>query len=247
LEPLDASNIVLANLSTRPNGRKFGMKIHFLGSQKAAAQRAVQDLVELYGQAELTEAAIICAVGGDGTMLNALYTARAFNGKPMYGMRLPDSVGALGNAFQIADLDDRLQKARPIPVYPLMAEVRTLEGDTFTCLAINEIVLSRMHLQAAKLSLTIEGLWSGRGLIGDGLLVSTAIGSGGYNLAVGGPLLSWTSDLLALTAIAVRPSSEWCNTVVGGRTAIEVALIPNIGQYDWRRISKRSPGSATCA
>jgi NAD+ kinase len=71
----------------------------------------------------------------------------------------------------------------------------------------------------------VEGLWSERRLVGDGLLVSTAIGSGGYNLAAGGPLLSWSSGLLALTGIVVRPSSGWRNIVVNERTIIEVEII----------------------
>jgi NAD+ kinase len=201
------------------------MKIHFLGSQKTAAQRAVQDLVESYGQADLADAAVICAVGGDGTTLSALQAARALNGTPVYGMKLPDSVGALGNTFQTSGLDERLQKARQVSIRPLAAEAKTVQGDTVTCFAINEIVLSRAHLQAAKLCVNVEGLWSGRRLIGDGLLVSTAIGSGGYNLAAGGPLLSWTSGLLALTGIAVRPASEWHNTVVDERSVIEVEVL----------------------
>jgi NAD+ kinase len=201
------------------------MKIHFLGSQKAVAQRAVQDLIDLYGQAELAEATVICAVGGDGTVLNALHTARALKETPVYGMRLPDSVGALGNAFQIAELEDRLHKARRVFIRPLKAEAKTLRGDTVTCIAINEIVLSRARLQTAKLCVDVEAMWRGRRLVGDGLLVSTAIGSGGYNLAAGGPLLPWTSGLLALTGIVVRPSSEWRNTVVDERTVIDVEVV----------------------
>jgi NAD+ kinase len=201
------------------------MKIHFLGSQKAAAQGAVQDLIGVYGQAELAEAAVICAVGGDGTVLSALNSARALGGTPVYGMKLPDSVGALGNAFQIAELKDRLQKVRRVSIHPLTADARTLQGHTVTCLAINEIVVSRARLQAAKLRVNVGGLWSERRLVGDGLLVSTAIGSGGYNLAAGGPLLSWSSGLLALTGIVVRPSSEWHNTVVDERAVIEVEVV----------------------
>jgi NAD+ kinase len=140
-------------------------------------------------------------------------------------MRLPDSVGALGNAFEVANLDDRLRKARRISVRSLLAEATTVEGNTLRCLAINEIVLSRAHLQAARLCVrTAGGPWSERRLVGDGLLVSTALGSGGYNLAAGSPLLPWESGLLALTGIVVRPSSEWRNTVVDERTPVEVEV-----------------------
>jgi NAD+ kinase len=201
------------------------MRIHFIGSQKSAAQRAVQGLVERYGQAELAEAAVICAIGGDGTILSALQTAHILKGTPVYGMRLPDSVGALGNAFQIVDLEDHLQKARRVSIRPLKAEAKTLRGDTAICFAFNEIVLSRARLQTAKLRVTVEGLWNDRSLVGDGLLVSTAIGSGGYNLAADGPLLPWRSGLLALTGIVVRPSSDWHNTVVDECIVITVEVV----------------------
>jgi NAD+ kinase len=201
------------------------MKVHFIGSKKLTAQNAVQELVDKYGQTDPTDAAVICAVGGDGTILNALHTTHALKGTPVFGMRLPDSVGALGNTFQIAALEDRLQKARPISFRSLRAEAATARGETVICSAINEIVVSRARLQTAKLRVNVEGLWTGQSLIGDGLLISTAIGSGGYNLAAGGPLLPWTSGLLALTGIVVRPSSEWRNTVVDERIAITVEVV----------------------
>jgi NAD+ kinase len=203
------------------------MKAHFVGSKKPAAQRAIAELVGKYGQADIADAAVICAVGGDGTALSALHAARRFQGRPVFAMRLPDSVGALGNTFELANLDDRLRKARRISVRPLLVEATTVEGDTLRCFAFNEIVLSRAHLQAARLCVRTAGggPWTERRLIGDGLLVSTALGSGGYNLAAGGPLLFWTSGLLALTGIAVRPSSEWRNTVVDERAVVEVEII----------------------
>jgi NAD+ kinase len=98
-------------------------------------------------------------------------------------------------------------------------------GERVICLAINEIVISRARLQTAKLRVNVEGLWTGQSLIGDGLLISSAIGSGGYNLVAGGPLLPWTSGLKALTGIAVRPSSGWRNTVADERAVIEVQVV----------------------
>jgi hypothetical protein len=110
-------------------------------------------------------------------MLGALHMARTLKATPVYGMRLPDSVGALGNTFQVTDLEDRLRQARRISIHPLKAEATTWHADTMTCFAINEIVLSRARLQTAKLRVNVEGLCSGQRLIGDGLVISTAIGS----------------------------------------------------------------------
>jgi NAD+ kinase len=201
------------------------MKIHFFGSPKAAAQSAVQQLTARYGQNEIGAADYVVAIGGDGTTLNALQAVRAGSRAPVFAMRLPDSVGALGNSFEIADLDKRLQTARSISIRPLRAEVATATGRAITCFGINEIVVSRARLQAAKLQVTISDMAKPRALVGDGVLVATPLGTSGYNQAAGGPLLPWSSRLLALTGIVVRTPSDWRNTVVDDRTTVMVDVI----------------------
>ena len=47
-------------------------RIHFLSSAKPAAQRAVQQLIDCYGQCDIAAASCIVAIGGDGTALRAL-------------------------------------------------------------------------------------------------------------------------------------------------------------------------------
>ena len=73
------------------------------------------------------------------------------NGKPVFAMRLPGSVGALGNAFDLAHLDEGVQSARRISPRPLKAEATLVTGGTVTAFGINEIGVSRPALQAAKL------------------------------------------------------------------------------------------------
>ena len=52
------------------------MKAHFVGSKKPAAQRAIAELVGQHGQADIADAAVICAVGGDGTALVPTFLRR---------------------------------------------------------------------------------------------------------------------------------------------------------------------------
>jgi NAD+ kinase len=59
-------------------------------------------------------------------------------------------------------------------------------------------------------------------VVGDGLIVTTAIGSGGYNRSVGGPLLAHDAPTLALTAIAQDPRSKWRNIIVASSAVIEI-------------------------
>ena len=48
-------------------------RLHFLGSAKPAAQRAVQQLIACYGQSDIADASYVVAIGRDGTALNALH------------------------------------------------------------------------------------------------------------------------------------------------------------------------------
>lgn len=201
------------------------MKIHFLGSKKPLAQRAVQQLMDRYGQNDIADAAYIVAVGGDGTTLRALQLARSLTRVPVFAMRLPDSVGALGNLFDISNLDKRLEMAQGFSIKPLRAEATLVSGSLITCFGINEIVVSREKLQAAKLLVAVDKSRHNRSLTGDGLLIATPIGSTGYNEAIGGPTLPWNLPLLALTGIAVRQPLDWRSLVLDDRVVVEVEVI----------------------
>ena len=48
------------------------MKIHFSVAKNKKAKIAYSKLVKSYGQVEIYDAEVIVAVGGDGSMLNAL-------------------------------------------------------------------------------------------------------------------------------------------------------------------------------
>jgi NAD+ kinase len=198
--------------------------IHFLGSSKPAAQHALQQLIDCYGQCDIAAANCVVAIGGDGTALRALQAAFLTTGKPVFAMRLPGSVGALGNAFELAKLDERLQAARRISIRPLKAEATLVTGGAVTAFGINEIVVSRQALQAAKLCVKTDGMYGYREVVGDGLLVATPVGSTGYNRSAGGPALPLDFQLVALTGIAVHRPSEWSNLVLSNQLTIEVEV-----------------------
>lgn len=200
------------------------MRIHFLSSPRAAAKEAVQRLIEVYGQKGIGEADFVVAVGGDGTALSALHAVLELPAKPVFAMRLPDSEGALANRFCLQRLHERLHAAERITITPLRAEAKRVNGEVVTLFGINEIVVTRQRLQAARLAVTIGALQPTR-IVGDGMLISTPIGSTGYNEAAGGPRLKMDSRLLTLTGIAVRRPAEWASSVVEDQTTIEIEVI----------------------
>jgi NAD+ kinase len=201
------------------------MKIAFLSSPKPTAQQMVEYLTMWYGQCGICDAEYVVTVGGDGTTLKALHAVLPFAEKPVFSMRLGGSIGFLGNRFDLANLRDRLKSARKIFIRPLKAEVQDVSGRGTTIFGINEIVLTRQRLGAAKLSVTLNGTKQPIDVIGDGLLIATPIGSTGYNRSAGGPVLPIESSLLALTGLARHHACDWANAVLSNDTLIEVTVI----------------------
>lgn len=211
-------------LSHEQTGLAVPFKIHFMCSGKPAAQLALRQLIERYGQNDITKASYVVAIGGDGTALKALHAMLPTAGKPVFAMRLPESVGALGNTFRLSDLPERMRSARSISMRPLKAEVERVTGDIVAVFGINEIVVTRQRLQAAKLHVRTGETETSRKVTGDGLLVATPIGSTGYNRSAGGPILPLGSRLLALTKIAIHEPSDWSNTVLNDQVIIDIEV-----------------------
>jgi NAD+ kinase len=201
------------------------MKIHFTGSAKSAAQHTVQQFIERYGQNDLASAAYVVTIGGDGTALNALCSVMATPATAVFAMRLPGSVGALANVLSLTDLPERLTSAKPVTLRPLKAEIERLNGDVTATFGFNEIVVSRMRLQLAKLTVHVADTDHFQSIAGDGLMVVTPIGSKGYNRSAGGSTLQLDSGSLLLTGIAVRAPTDWTNAVLSDRVVFEIEVV----------------------
>lgn len=201
------------------------MKIAFVASARPAAQQALGESVQRYGQSDPSDADYIVAIGGDGTVLRALHAVLPTASKPVFAMRAAGSLGFLANRFELAGLPQRLRMARSVTLHPLKADAEHAGGAITTVFAINEFVLMRRRLQAAKLRLTTTGGDRIAHIVGDGLLVATPIGSTGYNRSAGGPVLPHDSSLLALTGLAVHRRSGWSNTIVSNSATIEVEVL----------------------
>ena len=85
-------------------------RIAFVASTSVEAQTALDQLTQLYGNAEPETADIIVALGGDGLMLKTLHDFMR-SGKPIYGMHR-GTVGFLMNEWRRHGLDERLARAK---------------------------------------------------------------------------------------------------------------------------------------
>ncbi len=195
-------------------------RIAFLASNTDAAQRARAELAQRYGDHAIDEADILCALGGDGFMLQTLHR-HGSSGKPVFGMKL-GSIGFLMNQFRDDDLIVRLERAEPAHLRPLEMLALTESGTSTGSLAYNEVSLLRQTRQAAHLRIDLNGQTRIEELIGDGVLVSTPAGSTAYNYSAHGPILPLGSHTLALTPIAPYRPRRWRGAIL--KADIEVRL-----------------------
>lgn len=182
-------------------------RIAFRASTAPAAQEALAALLPRYGQAELSAADVVVALGGDGFMLQTLHDMQG-TGLPVYGMNR-GTVGFLMNAYGDEDLPARLAAAEEAVINPLAMTAVSGDGRVTTALAINEVSLLRAGPQAAKLRIVVDGRERMAELVCDGALLATPAGSTAYNYSAHGPILPIGSDVLALTAMAAFRPRRW--------------------------------------
>ncbi len=189
-----------------------GLRIAFTASDAPIAQEAAELLDRRYAGVPFDEADIVVALGGDGFMLQTLHATEA-RGIPVYGMNR-GTVGFLMNAYDEADLPERLAAAEVAVINPLAMRATTVEGEVQEGLAINEVSLLRMGPQAAKLRITVDDRLRMEELVCDGALVATPAGSTAYNYSAHGPILPIGSGVLALTAIAPFRPRRWRGAIL---------------------------------
>ncbi|SLN77175.1 NAD kinase [Oceanibacterium hippocampi] len=198
-------------------------KLHFAASRSETAQASKELLIERYGQAEVKDADVIVALGGDGFMLETLHRNME-SGLPIYGMNR-GTVGFLMNTFDADNLELRLNSAEVGEIHPLRMEAINISGSKQVSLAINEVALLRQTRQAAKIKISIDDKIRIPELICDGALVSTPAGSTAYNLSAHGPILPLSAGVLALTPISAFRPRRWRGALVPRSVNIEMEIL----------------------
>lgn len=212
------------------SGRRFE-RIAFVASAAEDAVSARAELVELYGDAPVSGADVVVALGGDGMMLQTLHDVMGLN-LPIYGMNR-GSVGFLMNEYRPEDLRNRLDEAESTVIHPLTMRARDREGRIHVAKAINEVQMWRQTYQAAKLRIEVDGKVRMPELSCDGVLVATPTGSTAYNLSAHGPLLPLASPLLAMTPISPFRPRRWRGALLPDRAQVAIEVL----EYDKRPVA----------
>jgi NAD+ kinase len=174
-----------------------------------------------------TDLAIV--FGGDGTILTAL-RACARNRAPVFAFNF----GAIGflSTVERDELDAGLERALNGDFEVLPMPALEVETDGGPRIGVNDISFHRRaNSRVATLEYAVSGEQLGR-VRCDGLVASTPVGSTGYNLANGGPVLAWGVEgyvvsfvaphTLTARALVVAPGDALTVTNVSERDAVEV-------------------------
>lgn len=198
------------------------MKLAFTASARPEAQEALRRLRHTYGESGEAEADIIVALGGDGHMLDAL-RKRLKDKKPVYGMNR-GTVGFLMNEYAEDGLVERLEKASPIRIRPLIARSETTDGQVVER-AFNEVSLLRQTAQSAWLKIIVDGAVRMPELSCDGIMVATPAGSTAYNYSAHGPILPINARLLALTPISAFRPRRWRGALLPHSAQVRIEVL----------------------
>jgi NAD+ kinase len=199
------------------------MKLAFTASARPEAQDAMRRLRHLYGEAGEADADIVVALGGDGHMLETL-RRRLGDKKPVYGMHR-GTIGFLMNDYREDGLPERLEKAEPVRIRPLVARCETASGAVVTERAFNEVSLLRQTAQTARLRIIIDGAERMQELLCDGAMVATPAGSTAYNYSAHGPILPINARLLALTPISAFRPRRWRGALLPHTAHVRIEVL----------------------
>ncbi len=199
------------------------LKIAFSASLRPAAQEALAELTQKYGQSSEDEADVVVALGGDGAMLDAM-RRRFKDPKPVYGMNR-GTVGFLMNEYHADGLHERIDQAERATVNPLEMTALDNHGQSHTHLAINEVSLLRQTAQTAKIKILVDGRERMAQLTCDGVMVATPAGSTAYNLSAHGPILPIGANLLALTPVSAFRPRRWRGALLRYDAKVDIEVI----------------------
>lgn len=194
-------------------------RIAFLASTAEPAQQALSALTARYGQHAPEAADVLCALGGDGFMLQTLHRHGGL-GLPVFGLKL-GTVGFLMNLHRPEDdLVARIAGGQPARLHPLAMTATTTDGRTVREMAYNDVSMLRQTRQAAHIGIDLNGVERLPELMGDGVLVATPAGSTAYNYSAHGPVLPLGSQTIALTPLAAYRPRRWRGAILKADTEV---------------------------
>jgi len=157
----------------------------------------LSDDKEIYKKSDL-----IISIGGDGTMLTTAYHALSYD-KPVLGLNL----GKLGFLAEvdISQMDIIIKDIKEGNYQVQERMVLTADCDTYPgekLIAINDIVIDKSGWpKMIEITARVDGEYVST-FSADGVIIATPIGSTGYSLSTGGPVVSPSAGAITLSPIS---------------------------------------------
>lgn len=184
--------------------------VHFLASEKERLNKIFKgDLknINFVQENELhNNSDLIITMGGDGTLIGVSRNVKK-NSPPIFGVNM----GHLGfiTEFSKVEFFDQLEDAvkgnfelTTLSLYQV--EVFRKDKSTFKGTFLNDVVVNNNQI-SRMLTLSVESMGEHiYNLSGDGLIISSPIGSTAYSLAAGGPIIHPNVNAMTLTPICAH-------------------------------------------
>jgi NAD+ kinase len=199
---------ILPNLALWLHRRK--KTIHFLSKEKERLNKIfkgdLKNLNFLEEESLHQNSDLIITMGGDGTLIGVSRNVKK-GSPPIFGVNM----GHLGfiTEFSKAEFFDQLEetlkgnyKLTTLSLYQV--EVFKKNKSTFKGTFLNDLVINNNQI-SRMLTLSVES--EGEhiyNLSGDGLIISSPIGSTAYSLAAGGPIINPMVNAITLTPICAH-------------------------------------------
>lgn len=175
--------------------------------------------VEVVGKTRVTQDTLAIAIGGDGTMLEAMRIAASANATAI-GVNL-GRIGFLTDVSVQEHLTHTIAAAILRLTDTFIEERTLLETSHADTLAVNEVSVSQLYADSMITYRLLIGNVDAGVHRANGLLVSTPTGSTAYSLSVGGALLMPEMD--AIQIVPVAPSTMTSRPIiVPASTSIEL-------------------------
>lgn len=216
------SNIGIVHHGLLPEANELAQKIAETYQSGRTWWLATQsDLHER--ESELVSSDLIVTIGGDGTILRGAHVA-AERDIPVLGVNM----GRVGFMSDIEAKDAVSEvgwylegNARTERRFMLRAQIKG--DDANPILALNDVTVARgAVLRVIEVSTVVDGVHLAT-YRGDGVVVSTATGSTGYSLALGGPVMDPTSQDFLVKPIATH-MSQFGGAILQASSTVELTV-----------------------
>jgi NAD+ kinase len=197
------------------------MRVHCVFQPKATDY--AKEIKRCYGQHPLDCCDVILVLGGDGFMLQALHSYKDFN-KPFYGIHFGRHGGLMNPKSSSEELKHVIDHSSLFSFYPLIFTAETAQGNSVKGYAFNEVTIQRKNYIPIEMDVKVGEKNLLVNAFGDGLIISTPLGSRAYNASAGGPIIDCSLHCFAVTPLNLFAPKGWNCHVFNPTLVFDIVL-----------------------